>query len=127
VTLRPPDFALDLDALADAERHTAPLRVALRAGRDRLCAGLMTAGLDVSVPQGGYFANADVAALGVGDAREWCLALPDRAGVVAIPTSAFYGDPDAGRTLVRFAFCKRPEVIDEAVSRLVRAGRAAVG
>jgi N-succinyldiaminopimelate aminotransferase len=76
----------------------------------------------VSVPQGGYFVNADVAPLGVGDAAEWCLALPERAGVVAIPTSAFYDDADAGRTLVRFAFCKRPEVIDEAVRRLAAAG-----
>jgi N-succinyldiaminopimelate aminotransferase len=114
-------------ALADAERHVAPLRAALQAARDRLCEGLLAAGLDVSVPQGGYFVNADVAALGVADAREWCLALPERAGVVAIPTSAFYADADAGRTLVRFAFCKRPQVIDEAVSRLVRAGRATVG
>ena len=105
-------------ALGDAERHVAPLRAALRAGRDRLCAGLADAGMDVCVPQGGYFANADVAALGVRDARAWCLALPDVAGVVAIPTSAFYGDVDAGATLVRFAFCKRPEVIDEAVARL---------
>ncbi|MDP1848301.1 MAG: pyridoxal phosphate-dependent aminotransferase [Solirubrobacteraceae bacterium] len=114
-------------ALADAERHVAPLREAVRAGRDRLCEGLLAAGLHVSVPQGGYFANADVAALGVTDAREWCRALPDRAGVVAIPTSAFYGHPEVGRTLVRFAFCKRPEVIDEAVDRLLRAGAAAVG
>ena len=109
-------------ALADAERHVAPLCAARRAGRDRLCEGLLAAGLDVAVPQGGYFVNADRPR--VDDAREWCLALPERAGVVAIPTSAFYRDPDAGRTLVRFAFCKRPEVIDEAVARLVRAGRA---
>ncbi len=114
-------------ALADAARHVAPLRVALQAGRDRLCEGLLAAGMGVSVAQGGYFVNADVAALGVRDAREWCLALPARAGVVAIPTSAFYDDAEAGRTLVRFAFCKRPDVIDEAVARLLRAGRAAVG
>ena len=73
----------------------------------------------VSVPQGGYFVNADIAPLGADDAREWCRALPARAGVVAIPTSAFYDDPAAGRTLVRFAFCKRPQVIEEAVRRLV--------
>lgn len=112
-------------ALPDAERHVAPLRAALRAGRDLLCEGLATAGLGVSVPQGGYFVNADVAPLGVRDARAWCLALPERAGVVAIPTSAFYGDADAGRTLVRFAFCKQPEVIGEAMRRLVAAGGAA--
>ena len=114
-------------ALADAERHVAPLRAALQSARDRLCEGLLAAGLDVSVPQAGYFVVADVAALGVDDARAWCAALAERAGVVAIPTSAFYGDATAGRTLVRFAFCKRPEVIDEAVGRLLRAGAAAVG
>jgi len=108
-------------ALTDAERHVMPLRAALQAGRDRLCDGLRTAGLEVSVPQGGYFVNADIAPLGADDASAWCRALPERAGVVAIPTSAFYGDPDAGRTLVRFAFCKRPEVIEEAVARLVAA------
>ena len=111
-------------ALADAERHVAPLRDALRAGRDRLCEGLREAGLDVCVPQGTYFVNADVAPLGATDARAWCRALPERAGVVAIPTSAVYDDAEAGRTLVRFAFCKRPEVIAEAVRRLVAANGA---
>jgi N-succinyldiaminopimelate aminotransferase len=106
-------------ALADAERHVAPLRSSLRAARDRLCAGLDAAGFGVCVPQGGYFVNADLAPLGVADAAAWCRTLPARAGVVAIPTSAFYADPGAGRTLVRFAFCKRREVIDEAVGRLV--------
>ena len=109
-------------ALADAERYVAPLRDALQEGRDRLCAGLREAGLGVSVPQGTYFVNADVAPLGAGDARAWCRALPERAGVVAIPTSAFYDDAQAGRTLVRFAFCKRPRVIAEAVARLTAAG-----
>jgi N-succinyldiaminopimelate aminotransferase len=106
-------------ALADAERHVAPLRRSLQAARDHLCAGLDEAGFGVCVPQGGYFVNADLAPLGVADAAAWCRTLPARAGVVAIPTSAFYADPDAGRTLVRFAFCKRREVIDEAVERLV--------
>jgi N-succinyldiaminopimelate aminotransferase len=105
-------------ALGDAERHVAPLRATLQAARDRLCAGLRDAGLGVSVPQGGYFVNADVQPLGVEDAHEWCRTLPAAAGVVAIPTSAFYANGGAGRTLVRFAFCKRPEVIDEAVARL---------
>jgi N-succinyldiaminopimelate aminotransferase len=108
-------------ALADAERHVAPLRSTLQAGRDRLCEGLRAAGFGVCVPQGGYFVQADVAPLGVADAGDWCRALPERAGVVAIPTSAFYADAAAGRTLVRLAFCKRPEVIDEAVARLAAA------
>ncbi|MEY2514548.1 MAG: N-succinyldiaminopimelate aminotransferase [bacterium] len=105
-------------ALADAERHVAPLCASLRANRDRLCAGLAAVGFDVSVPQGTYFVNADAAPLGVEDAARWCRELPARAGVVAIPTSAFYDDAQAGRTLVRFAFCKRAAVIEEAVRRL---------
>ncbi len=52
--------------------------------------------------------------------RAFCRELVERAGVVAIPTSAFYDDADAGRTLVRFAFCKRPHVLDEALARLRR-------
>lgn len=105
-------------ALADAERHVAPLAASLHANRDRLCDGLRAAGFGVSVPQGTYFVQADVAPLGVRDAAAWCRELPARAGVVAIPTSAFYDDAEAGRTLVRFAFCKRATVIDEAVARL---------
>jgi N-succinyldiaminopimelate aminotransferase len=111
-------------ALADAERHVAPLRAGLQANRDRLCDGLAALGLTVCVPQGGYFVNADIAPLGAGDARDWCRALPARAGVVAIPTSAFYEDADAARTLVRFAFCKRAAVIDEAIERLQEANRS---
>jgi N-succinyldiaminopimelate aminotransferase len=101
--------------LDDAERLVAPLRQSLRAGRDRLSAGLRGAGLTVSLPQGTYFLNVD---LGGADAVAWCRELPARAGVVAIPTGVFYDDEQAGRGLVRFAFCKRPEVIDEAVQRI---------
>ena len=69
-------------------------------------------------PAGTYFVNADV---GV-DAVAFCAELPERCGVVAIPTSVFYDDEDAARTLVRFAFCKRPEVIAEAAQRLAGLG-----
>ena len=105
-------------ALADAERHVAPLRASLQAARDSLCEGLAGAGFAVTVPEAGYFVQADVAPLGVADGAAWCRELPALAGIVAIPTSPFYDDPTAGRTLVRFAFCKRPEVIAEAVRRL---------
>jgi N-succinyldiaminopimelate aminotransferase len=53
-----------------------------------------------------------------GDGAAFCRELPERCGVVAIPAGAFYADPEIGRALVRFAFCKRPEVIDEALARL---------
>jgi N-succinyldiaminopimelate aminotransferase len=90
----------------------------MRAKRDRLCAGLAEAGLDVLRPDGTYFANVLVD----GDGTEFCCALPERAGVVAIPTGVFYEDPEAGRSLVRFTFCKRAEVIDEGLRRLRTAG-----
>jgi N-succinyldiaminopimelate aminotransferase len=52
----------------------------------------------------------------------FCRALPGRCGVVAVPNSVFYDDHEAGRHLVRFAFCKRLEVLDEAVTRLKSLG-----
>ncbi len=90
------------------------LRDDLRVKRDLLCSGLEAAGLRPLRPAGTYFVNADVG----DDAVAFCAALPERAGVVGIPTSVFYDDKDAAPTLVRFAFCKRPEVIAEAASRL---------
>jgi N-succinyldiaminopimelate aminotransferase len=90
------------------------IRDDLRVKRDQLCSGLEAAGLRPLVPAGTYFVNADV---GV-DAVEFCRELPGRCGIVAIPTSVFYDDREAARTLVRFAFCKRPEVIAEAARRL---------
>jgi N-succinyldiaminopimelate aminotransferase len=98
--------------------HPRALAADLRAKRDRLCRGLEAAGMAVHRPAGTYFVNADIRPLGEGDGRAFCAALPERAGVVAIPTGAFYDDRDAGRHLVRFAFCKRDEVIDEAATRL---------
>jgi N-succinyldiaminopimelate aminotransferase len=105
-------------ALALGDGVYGALATTLRSKRDRLCAGLEAAGLSVYRPAGTYFANADVGR----DGAEFCRELPRRAGVVAIPTGVFYDDADAGRTLVRFAFCKRDAVIDEAARRLAAAG-----
>ena len=96
------------------------LRETLRAKRDRLVGGLRSVGLEVFVPQGTYFVTADVRPLGYADGVAFCRDLPRRAGVVAIPHQVFYDDPEAGKSLVRFAFCKRDEVLDEAVERLQR-------
>ena len=93
----------------------------LQSRRDLLCEGLAAAGLDPRVPEGTYFATTDVSHLGWADGRELCLALPERAGVVAIPTQGFYDDPDAGRQLVRWAFCKQPDLIREGLRRLAAA------
>jgi N-succinyldiaminopimelate aminotransferase len=93
----------------------------LRAKRDLLCDGLTAAGLHPLVPAGTYFVNADVGS----DANAFCAELPERCGVVAIPTGAFYDDADAAPTLVRFAFCKHEAVIAEAARRVASLGDAA--
>ena len=91
----------------------------LQAKRDRLCAGLVAAGFDVFHPQATYFVTVDVRPLRAdGDGYAFCRELPALCGVVAIPNEVFYTDPRRGRHLVRFAFSKRFEVLDEAVSRL---------
>ena len=105
-------------ALGLGDEVYAALASELRVKRDHLCAGLEAAGLQVLRPAGTYFANVDCKRDGV----EFCRELVERAGVVAIPTSVFYDDEEAGRSLVRFAFCKRESVIDEAAGRLASAG-----
>jgi len=90
----------------------------LEARRDQLVAGLTDAGFGVLPSEGTYFVTADITPLGGTDGMDFCRSLPERCGVVAVPTQVFYDDPEAGRRLVRFAFCKRPEVIDEAARRL---------
>jgi len=85
--------------------------------------GLRSAGFDVSAPQGGYFTVADASRLGGADAAAFCRALPERAGVVAIPMSAFVSQEHQAdyAGLVRFAACKRVEVLEEAAARLAAA------
>ncbi|MEO6822902.1 MAG: pyridoxal phosphate-dependent aminotransferase [Candidatus Nanopelagicales bacterium] len=95
----------------------------LQSQRELLCAGLAAVGLSVTVPQGTYFATTDVRPLGYEDGWAFCRDLPGRAGVVAIPHEAFHDDPEAGKPYVRWAFCKRPEVLSEAVDRLARCFR----
>lgn len=111
-------------AVAHALEHEIPfteqLSADLQSGRDLLCAGLRSAGLDPRVSEGTYFTSTDISHLGWTDGQEFCLALPERAGVVGVPMQAFY-DSDAGRHLVRWAFCKESSVIEEGVARLERA------
>ena len=110
-----PAVALALDRADDL---VPPLLAALRDGRDRLMAGLSSVGFEVFSPDGTYFVTTDISPLGERDAVDLCRRLPHEAGVMAIPASVFYADPATAPTLVRFAFCKRPEVLDDAVDRL---------
>jgi N-succinyldiaminopimelate aminotransferase len=86
--------------------------------RDRLSAGLADAGLTVFPSAGTYFVTVDIRSLGESDGLAFCRSLPQRCGVVAVPSVVFYDDKEAGAPLVRFACCKRFEVIDEAVARI---------
>jgi N-succinyldiaminopimelate aminotransferase len=86
--------------------------------RDLLVDGLRAAGFAAYPPRGTYFVVTDVSPLGFDDGAAFCWRLPELIGVAAVPVSVFCADPDLGRSLVRFAFCKREEVLAEAVSRL---------
>jgi N-succinyldiaminopimelate aminotransferase len=109
------------EALAMPDAYYASIAADLRVKRDLLCAGLTGAGFEVYRPAGTFFVTTDIRGLGEKDGMEFCRELPRRAGVVAIPSSVFYDDQEAGRTQVRFAFCKKEEVLREALARL--AGR----
>jgi N-succinyldiaminopimelate aminotransferase len=106
------------EALLLPDSYYGDLAADLRAKRDLLSNGLRDIGFEVYQPDGTYFVTTDIAPLGESDAVGFCLGLPERAGVVAIPTAIFYDDKAEGRTIVRFAFCKRPEILEEALNRL---------
>jgi len=105
-------------ALGADDAYFDTFRGQLQSQRDLLCDGLAELGFEVHVPEGTYFATTDIRSLGFDDGVEFCRTLPERAGVVAIPHQVFYDDVAVGRPLVRWAFCKRPEVIEEALERL---------
>lgn len=86
--------------------------------RDLLGSGLSDIGLEVLPSQGTYFLLTDVTGVGYASGESFCAELPQRAGVVAIPVAPLCDDPTVGRSWVRWAFCKRPEVLGEAVERL---------
>jgi N-succinyldiaminopimelate aminotransferase len=107
-----------LDAV---EPWTAELRARLRTNRDLLHDGLTTAGLRPLRAESGYFLQADVRPWGYRDGFRFCRELPERAGVVAIPTSAFQQGTDIAPWLVRFSFCRRPDALRQAAAQLATA------
>ncbi len=106
------------EALALPDAYFTAFREDMLAKRDLLAAGLKDAGFDVFRTAGTYFLTTDIRPLGESDGFAFCRALPERAGVVAIPNAVFYDHREAGAPFVRFAFCKRTEVLAEAVQRL---------
>ncbi len=106
------------EALRLPDSYFESFRADLRRKRDLLGDGLRAAGFEVYQLQGTYFITTDITPFGEKDAYAFCRTLPERCGVVAIPNSVFYDDPDAGRSQVRFTFCKRDDVLREAIGRL---------
>lgn len=109
-------------ALDTEDAWVGALRESFQAKRDRLAAALTDIGFGVHDSFGTYFLCADPRPLGYADSTMFCAELPERAGVAAIPMSAFC-DPDAPHIgewnhLVRFAFCKRDDTMEEAIRRL---------
>ncbi|MEV0676639.1 pyridoxal phosphate-dependent aminotransferase [Actinosynnema sp. NPDC050436] len=109
-------------AVAHALRHelgwVEELRASLEDKRSRLAAGLADAGFAVRPSQGTYFITADVRPLGFTDGARLCRELPARIGVAGVPVQVFADHPGQWQHLVRFAFCKKDEVLDEAIGRL---------
>ena len=109
------------EGLALPDDHWTEFAAGMQRSRDRLTTGLESLGFGVTASEGTYYVTTDVRPLGYDDGLTFCRELPHRAGVVAIPQQVFHDDPDAGRPYVRWAFCKRDEVLDEALDRLGRA------
>jgi len=107
--------------LAKSDAYFAGLAASLQAKRDRLAAGLAALGMEVLDSRGTYFVTADFTPLGfAADDEAFCRHITEQAKVAAVPVTAFYDAPDPPRNYARFAFCKRDEVLDEAVDRLRR-------
>jgi N-succinyldiaminopimelate aminotransferase len=107
-------------ALALPQEYYQSIAADLRVKRDLMCDGLAAAGFEVYRPAGTYFVTTDVRPFGQVSGLEFCRKLPYTAGVVAIPSVVFYDNREAGAFQVRFAFCKRQEVLAEALARLSR-------
>jgi N-succinyldiaminopimelate aminotransferase len=106
------------EALRLPDSYFADFRADMLAKRDLLAGGLERAGFKVFRPAGTYFITTDIRPLGESDGFAFCRALPERCGVVAIPNAVFYDHREQGAPFVRFAFCKRTGVLEEAASRL---------
>lgn len=108
--------------LAKDDAYFDELSGSLEAKRDLLAKGLAEAGFEVMTADGTYFLNVDFTPLGYNEPdTEFCKRITKEAGVAAIPLSAFYADSEtAPRNLIRFCFCKKDEILEEAITRLKR-------
>jgi N-succinyldiaminopimelate aminotransferase len=108
------------EGLTESDDYLVEAAQVLRDKRDLLAEGLEAAGFRVFHSDGTFFITTDITPLSDEDGYTFCLKLPERCGVVAIPSSVFYDDKAAGRHFVRWMFSKRREVLEEAVERLGR-------
>ena len=105
-------------ALALDDGYFEELAADLCAKRDLISDGLSDIGFEVFPAFGTYYVTADVKPLGYEDGMSFCLDIPKRCGVVAVPTEVFYDHPTAGKSIVRFAYCKQLDVLNEAIEKL---------
>jgi N-succinyldiaminopimelate aminotransferase len=113
----PFQFAI-AEALALPDEYYRSVAGGLLPKRDLMCDGLAAAGFDVYRPDGTYFITTDIRPFGEVSGLEFCRKLPFATGVVAIPSVVFYDNVEAGQFQVRFAFCKKEDVLTEALARL---------
>jgi len=107
-------------ALALPQAYYQRLAGDYRARRDRLLPALRQAGFEAYTPRGAYYVMTDIGGFGFADDMAFASHLVHDIGVAVVPGSSFYSDARDGARQVRFAFCKRPETLDEAASRLMK-------
>lgn len=107
-------------ALDQGRRFCDQVAPDLKPSRNLLSTGLAELGMRILNSDGTYFLTTDISTVYGGSAEDFCRELPRRFGVVAIPSTAFYQTPNQGNSLVRWAFCKQPKVIEEALERMAK-------
>lgn len=111
-------------ALSLPPEYYAKLADGYRIRRDHLIPALTAAGFRCFRPRGAYYVMTDISAFGFKDDVTFAEHLVQKIGVACVPGSSFYRDPRDGARQVRFAFCKKPETLDEAARRLAQLQRA---
>ena len=90
-----------------------------RARRDHLVRVLDAAGFSPNVPEGAYYVICDIRPFGFDDDIAFANWLIRAVGVAGVPGSSFFSRPELGRHMIRFTFCKTPDVLDAAGARLL--------
>jgi aspartate/methionine/tyrosine aminotransferase len=105
--------------LAKDDLFYQDLKDTMQAKRDFFRNGLQSIGFEIADCDGTYFINADIKSIGYGGTdEEFCRQITTEAGVAAVPVSAFYFSSGAKTNFVRFCFCKREDVLAEAIEKL---------